>query len=123
MANAGSALTGVSARSRAVAISVAGEARNPALPSAHAPIHPRLEADRSRERQKLLLNAFGYASLRSDRIADWADYGPSFLGLQLADRTASTLTFRMDDRKQRIVVSSEETAHNVFGWELEDAAA
>jgi 2,3-dihydroxybiphenyl 1,2-dioxygenase len=29
----------------------------------------------------------------------------------------------MDDRKQRIVVSAEETAHNAFGWELQDAAA
>ena len=29
----------------------------------------------------------------------------------------------MDDRKQRIVVSSEETAQNAFGWEVEDAAA
>src|SRR5258706_7538322 len=67
--------------------------------------------------------SFGYASLRSDRIDDWAEYGPKFLGLQLVDRTRSALKFRMDDRKQRIVVSSEEAAQSAFGWEVEDAAA
>ena len=69
------------------------------------------------------MNGFGYAGLRSDRIDDWADYGPKFLGLQLVERTRSALKFRMDDRKQRIVVSAEETAANVFGWEVDDAAA
>ena len=66
--------------------------------------------------------SFGYASLRSDKLDDWAEYGPKFLGLQLVERTRGALKFRMDDRKQRIVVSSEETAQNVFGWEVEDAA-
>jgi 2,3-dihydroxybiphenyl 1,2-dioxygenase len=69
------------------------------------------------------LSSFGYACLRSDRLGDWAEYGPKFLGLQLVERTASALRFRMDDRKQRIVVSAEETAENVFGWEVADAAA
>jgi 2,3-dihydroxybiphenyl 1,2-dioxygenase len=67
--------------------------------------------------------SFGYASVRSDKLDDWAEYGPRFLGLQLVERTRGSLKFRMDDRKQRIVVSSEETAQNAFGWEVEDAAA
>ena len=71
----------------------------------------------------MTLSAFGYASLRSDRIDDWAEYGAKFLGLQLVERTKSALKFRMDDRKQRIVVSAEDTAENVFGWEVEDRAA
>ena len=71
----------------------------------------------------MTLSSFGYASLRSDKIDDWADYGAKFLGLQLVERTKSALKFRMDDRKQRIVVSSEEAADNAFGWEVEDAAA
>src|SRR5262245_54976457 len=66
------------------------------------------------------LSSFGYASLRSDRIDDWAEYGAKFLGLQLVERTRSALKFRMDDRKQRIVVSAGEDAENVFGWEVED---
>ena len=69
------------------------------------------------------MNGFGYAGLRSEKIDDWADYGPKFLGLQLVERTRSALKFRMDDRKQRIVVSAEETAENAFGWEVDDAAA
>ena len=69
------------------------------------------------------LSSFGYASLRSDKISDWAEYGPKFLGLQLVEHTRSVLKFRMDDRKQRIVVSSQETAQSVFGWEMADGAA
>ena len=44
-------------------------------------------------------------------------------GCNSFERTRSALRFRMDDRKQRIVISSEETAGNVFGWEVADAAA
>jgi 2,3-dihydroxybiphenyl 1,2-dioxygenase len=69
------------------------------------------------------LKAFGYAGLRTNRLEDWAEFGPKFLGLQLVDRTASALAFRMDDRKQRIVVSREETFEQAFGWEVDDAAA
>jgi 2,3-dihydroxybiphenyl 1,2-dioxygenase len=71
----------------------------------------------------MTLGSFGYASLRSDKIADWAEYGPKFLGLELVERTRSSLKFRMDDRKQRIVVSAEATADAAFGWEVADAAA
>ena len=71
----------------------------------------------------MTLSALGYASLRSDRIDDWAEYGAKFLGLQLVERTRSTLRFRMDDRKQRIVISSEGSGESAFGWEVADAAA
>jgi 2,3-dihydroxybiphenyl 1,2-dioxygenase len=68
------------------------------------------------------INAFGYASLRSDKIDDWAEYGPKFLGLQLVERTRHAVKFRMDDRKQRIVVSTEEAEPSTFGWEVGNAA-
>jgi 2,3-dihydroxybiphenyl 1,2-dioxygenase len=71
----------------------------------------------------MTLSSFGYANLRSDKIADWAEYGPKFLGLQLTERTGATLKFRMDDRRQRIVISSEESAQSVFGWEVDDGPA
>ena len=71
----------------------------------------------------MILSSFGYASLRSDRIDDWAEYGAKFLGLQLVERTRTTLRFRMDDRKQRIVISSEEANDSAFGWEVADAGA
>jgi 2,3-dihydroxybiphenyl 1,2-dioxygenase len=71
----------------------------------------------------MTLSSFGYASLRSDRLDDWAEYGARFLGLQLVERTRSALRFRMDDRKQRIVVSAESQSENVFGWEVDGSAA
>src|ERR1700737_1659830 len=71
----------------------------------------------------MTLSAFGYTSVRSDRLEDWAEYGAKFLGLQLVEYTRSTLSFRMDDRKQRIVVRSDAGARHVFGGEVADAAA
>jgi 2,3-dihydroxybiphenyl 1,2-dioxygenase len=71
----------------------------------------------------MTLSSLGYAGLRSDKLDDWAEYGAKFLGLQLVERSKSTLRFRMDDRKQRILVSSEEQGEGAFGWEVEDAAA
>jgi catechol-2,3-dioxygenase len=69
----------------------------------------------------MVLSAFGYASLRSDRLEDWADYGAKFLGLQLVERTPSALSFRMDERKQRIFVQSGD--RHVFGFEVDSGAA
>ncbi|MEM6498461.1 MAG: VOC family protein [Pseudomonadota bacterium] len=69
------------------------------------------------------LSSFGYFTVYSDKLADWEAYGTKFLGLQLAEKTASQLKFRMDDRKQRIVVSSEPEAATAFGWEVDDAVA
>jgi len=69
------------------------------------------------------LQSFGYFGVRSAKLDDWADYGPRFLGLQLAERTSTTLKFRMDDRKQRILVSSTDAEVTAFGFEVEDADA
>ena len=71
----------------------------------------------------MFMNAFGYAALRSDRIDDWAEYGEKFLGWQLVERTRSALKFRMDDRKQRVLVVADAPASHAFGWEVEDGAA
>jgi 2,3-dihydroxybiphenyl 1,2-dioxygenase len=70
----------------------------------------------------MTLGALGYVGIRSDRLDDWAAFGPRFLGLELVERNDGMLKFRMDDRKQRIIVSAEDAA-NTFGWEVEDAAA
>lgn len=71
----------------------------------------------------MTLQSLGYVGIRSQRLSDWADYGEKFLGLQLVERTSSLLRFRMDDRKQRVVVSAEQEEAYAFGWEVEDAAA
>lgn len=70
------------------------------------------------------VQALGYMGVRSRNIADWSSYGPGQLGLQRIDKSASTLAFRMDDRKQRIIVNQESSdGIGFFGWEVADAAA
>ena len=55
---------------------------------------------------------------------DWASYGSGLLGLQRIDKSRSTLAFRMDDRKQRILVDADGgEGIGFFGWEVADAAA
>ena len=68
--------------------------------------------------------SFGYMGIRSSKLEDWAAYGSRFLGMQLVDKSNGTLTFRMDDRKQRLVVSQDGGEGPAFyGWEVPDAAA
>ena len=69
------------------------------------------------------IDALGYVGVRAKSLEDWAGFGEKFLGLQLVDKSRGTLSFRMDDRKQRLVVS-EDGGEGVafFGWEVADAA-
>ena len=70
------------------------------------------------------VQALGYVGVRATSLDDWASFGSGLLGLHLAEQTRSQLRFRMDDRKQRLLVA--EDAGNgaaFFGWELADAAA
>lgn len=71
-----------------------------------------------------MIDALGYVGIRTTRLEDWASFGPRFLGMQLVDRSRETLTFRMDDRKQRIVVRQDNAdGAAFFGWEVPDAEA
>jgi 2,3-dihydroxybiphenyl 1,2-dioxygenase len=68
--------------------------------------------------------SLGYVGVRAKDLGDWAGYGSSLLGLQRIDKTRSTLAFRMDDRKQRILVDADGgEGIGFFGWEVADAAA
>jgi 2,3-dihydroxybiphenyl 1,2-dioxygenase len=70
------------------------------------------------------IQALGYVGIRTKNLADWATYGSRFLGMQLTDQSRSTLAFRMDDRKQRMVVQEGGGEGPAFyGWEVADAAA
>lgn len=71
----------------------------------------------------MTLQSFGYFGVRSQKLDDWAEYGPKLLGLEIVERTATTLKLRMDDRKQRILVSSSEADVQAFGFEVADRAA
>src|ERR1700693_4636194 len=68
------------------------------------------------------LNAMGYVGIRTKSLEDWAAYGTRFLGMQLVDKSRGTLALRMDDRKQRVIVHTDE-GPSFYGWEVADAAA
>ena len=71
----------------------------------------------------MAISALGYLGIRSDRLADWSDFAGKLLGMQEVDRGAGALSFRMDDRKQRLVVSQDSADGLAFmGWEVERAA-
>src|ERR1700758_5483582 len=68
--------------------------------------------------------ALGYIGIRAKALDDWASYGAGLLGLQRVGQSRSTLAFRMDDRKQRIVVRADGgEGIGFFGWEVADAKA
>src|SRR5262249_48942888 len=70
------------------------------------------------------LNALGYVGIRARNLDDWTAYGTGFLGMQLVDKSRGTLALRMDDRKQRIIVhTDEDDGPSFYGWEVADPAA
>ena len=70
------------------------------------------------------VQALGYAGFGSAELDDWREFGTGLVGLQAVERGNSLLTFRMDDRKQRIVIDrSLGEGARFFGWEVADAAA
>src|SRR5947208_2357550 len=72
----------------------------------------------------MTLQALGYVGFGSSALDDWRQFGTGLVGLQAVERSASLLAFRMDDRKQRIVIDRAlPEGERFFGWEVADAAA
>lgn len=72
----------------------------------------------------MLVQALGYVGIEAIAPEDWVGYGTGLLGLMLAERTGGQLVFRMDDRRQRLVVTpGARDGARFFGWEVADAAA
>src|SRR5712671_5789090 len=72
----------------------------------------------------MALLGLGYAGFGSDALDDWRQFGTGLVGLQAVERGNSLLAFRMDDRKQRIVIDrAMADGARFFGWEVADAAA
>ena len=70
------------------------------------------------------IEALGYIGVRAKDLGDWANYATRFLGMQLTDKSRNTLAFRMDDRKQRLVVHSDDgDGPSFYGWEVADGSA
>ena len=72
----------------------------------------------------MAVEALGYVGVRAENTEDWAKYAGGLLGLQRVDKSRHTTAYRMDDRKQRIVVDGTGgQGIAFFGWEVKDAAA
>jgi len=72
----------------------------------------------------MALQALGYVGFGSAALEDWRQFGTHLVGLQAVERSPSLLAFRMDDRKQRIIVDrSMAEGERFFGWEVRDADA
>jgi 2,3-dihydroxybiphenyl 1,2-dioxygenase len=70
-----------------------------------------------------MLQALGYVGFGSADLDDWRQFGTGLVGLQAVERSPSLLAFRMDDRKQRIVIDrAMPDGARFFGWEVADAA-
>lgn len=68
----------------------------------------------------MAITALGYIGIRSDKAEDWNTFASTLLGMQKVDRGGTIQSFRMDDRKQRLVVSDEPGDTLAFlGWEVE----
>ena len=63
----------------------------------------------------MLILGLGYITVRSDKLEDWTEFSRDYLGMQLVDKTKSTAVLRMDERKQRFVVTNETNSSNIFG--------
>ena len=68
----------------------------------------------------MIILGLGYITIKSDKLDDWTEFSSAYLGMQLVDKTSSTAVLRMDERKQRFVVTNETAASNIFGWEVND---
>ena len=71
----------------------------------------------------MAISALSYLGVRSDKLDDWNDFACQLLGMQQVDRGGKNLSFRMDDHKQRLVVSDEPGETLAFmGWEVDEAS-
>ena len=65
-------------------------------------------------------SGLGYVGIRSEKLEDWDGYATRFLGMQLVDKSSTTLSLRMDDRKQRVIVNAGADGAGFYGWEVAD---
>src|SRR5437773_9186058 len=75
----------------------------------------------------MALDSLVYFGVRTRNLDDWSSFGQKCLGLQLVDRSRKTLTFRMDDRRQRIVIHEDAMSDGhraaFMGWEVSGSDA
>ena len=68
----------------------------------------------------MAIQSLGYLGIASSLTQQWSDYSTQLLGMQLLDSGGGSLSFRMDDHKQRLFVDKASDESLVcMGWELE----
>jgi hypothetical protein len=72
----------------------------------------------------MTVQAMGYFWVGTSKLDDWSSFAVGQLGLEAVDRGGAMRAFRMDDRKQRLIVDGGfADGDRFFGWEVADAAA
>ena len=70
------------------------------------------------------VQGMGYFCVGTSKLDDWTSLAIGQLGLQAVDRGGPMRAFRMDDRKQRLIVDGGlMDGERFFGWEVADATA
>ena len=70
-----------------------------------------------------MITSLGYIGINSKKLSDWEGFATDLLGMQKVDQGGATKLFRMDDRKQRLVVTGEGDEGLAFmGWEVDSPA-
>src|ERR1700745_3188713 len=84
----------------------------------------QLESCRLERRSAMTVQAMGYFWVGTSKLDDWSSLAIGQLGLQAVDRGGNMRAFRMDDRKQRLIVDGGMMdGARFFGWEVADATA
>ena len=69
------------------------------------------------------ITALGYIGINSSQLDQWGQMATGLLGMQQVDRGGKMRAFRMDDRKQRLIVNgSSDAGLAVMGWEVSSTA-
>ncbi len=68
----------------------------------------------------MAITSLGYIGIRSNRLDDWSSFSTGILGMQPVDRAGKVSAYRMDDKKQRLIVSDEPGDTLAYlGWEVD----
>ncbi|MBX2823806.1 MAG: VOC family protein [Gammaproteobacteria bacterium] len=68
----------------------------------------------------MAIQSLAYLGIRSNKLDEWSTFATKLLGMQPVDPAGKNRTFRMDDHKQRFVVSDEAGDDIAFiAWEVE----
>ncbi len=72
----------------------------------------------------MTLQSLGYVGVGANDLADWSQFATGWLGMQMLEKSQTCRAFRMDDRRQRLIVDCAlDPGAHYFGWEVTDAAA